>query len=335
MLIVLGLGAWRVSTGALEVSALIAFLLYLFQLMWPVMMLTMALTALQSGLAAAARINEVTTLPQETDAPAARPTPPGRDAAQGPAPEHALLLRDVRFRYSPEAELALDGVSLSIPRRGHTALVGPSGAGKTTVFGLLLKFWEPESGTVHLDGRLFEDWTLADLRGRIAYVEQDTPLVPGTLWDNLSYAAPTATTEQVWRALAEVRMVDKVRALPDGLDTEVTGAVLSGGERQRIALARALVADPELLLLDEVTAQLDGRTEAAVASGIRRQAERGAVITIAHRLSTVMDADQIFVLEAGTVRGVGTHDELLATDELYAELVAALRIADRESLEQA
>ncbi len=324
VLIVLGMGAWRVSAGALEVSALIAFLLYLFQLMWPVMMLTMAATALQSGLAAAARIHEVTSLPQESDAP----TVQGPMTASGaPEASDALVLRDVRFRYAPDAPWALDGVSITIPRRGHTALVGPSGAGKTTVFGLLLKFLAPDSGTLHLDGRPFDAWSLGELRRRVAYVEQDTPLVPGTLRDNLTYVAPAADHADVWRALEVVRMVEKVRALPDGLDAEVSGAVLSGGERQRIALARALVADPELLLLDEVTAQLDGLTELAVAEGIRRQASRGAVVTIAHRLSTVMDADQIVVLDAGRVRAVGTHEQLLATDELYAELVAALRIA--------
>ncbi|OLF10365.1 ABC transporter ATP-binding protein [Actinophytocola xanthii] len=321
VMLVLGFGAWRVSTGALEVTALIAFLLYAFQLVMPVTLLTMSMTAIQSGLAAAVRIAEVHAIPLEADDVASGPGAPRATDAD------ALVLDDVRFRYASDAPPVLDGVSITIPRRGHTALVGPSGAGKTTVLSLLLKFLRPEHGEIRLDGRPLGQWTLEDLRGRIAYVEQDTPLVPGTLYENLTYAAPDAGDAAIWRALEAVRMDERARALPEGLHTDVTASTLSGGERQRVALARALVADPEILLLDEVTAQLDGLTEAAVAQGIRRQAARGAVVTVAHRLSTVMDADQIVVLEAGRVRATGTHEALLDTDELYRELVAALRIA--------
>lgn len=321
VMIVLAFGAWRVADGSMTVSTLIAFLLYGFQLMMPVSLLTMSVTALQSGLAAAARISEISDLRTESDDAVTEPPPARVDRTAA-----ALELRDVVYRYAPDAPAALDGIDLTIPRRGHTAIVGPSGAGKTTIFSLFLKFLRPDRGEIVLDGRPLDQWTLHDLRARIAYVEQDTPLVPGTVRDNLVYAAPGASDDEVWRALAAVRMDDRVRAMPDGLLTDVTTSTLSGGERQRIALARALVVDPELLLLDEVTAQLDGLTEASVAEGIRRQATRGAVVTIAHRLSTIMDADQIVVLEAGRVRAVGNHRSLLATDELYRELVAAMRI---------
>lgn len=321
VMIVLAFGAWRVADGSMTVSTLIAFLLYGFQLMMPVSLLTMSVTALQSGLAAAARISEISDLRTESDDAVTEPPPARVDRTAA-----ALELRDVVYRYAPDAPAALDGIDLTIPRRGHTAIVGPSGAGKTTIFSLFLKFLRPDRGEIVLDGRPLDQWTLHDLRARIAYVEQDTPLVPGTVRDNLVYAAPEASDDEVWRALAAVRMDDRVRAMPDGLLTDVTTSTLSGGERQRIALARALVVDPELLLLDEVTAQLDGLTEASVAEGIRRQATRGAVVTIAHRLSTITDADQIVVLEAGRVRAVGNHRSLLATDELYRELVAAMRI---------
>ena len=322
VMVVLAFGAWRVADGSMAVSTLIAFLLYGFQLMMPVSLLTQSVTALQSGLAAAARIAEISDLRTESDDEVVA----NRTSARVDRTASALELRDVVYRYAPDSPAALNGIDLTIPRRGHTAIVGPSGAGKTTIFSLFLKFLRPDRGEIVLDGRPLDHWTLHDLRARVAYVEQDTPLVPGTVRDNLVYAAPEATDDEVWRALSAVRMDERVRSMPDGLLTDVTTSTLSGGERQRIALARALVVDPELLLLDEVTAQLDGLTEAAVAEGIRRQATRGAVVTIAHRLSTIMDADQIVVLEAGRVRAVGNHRSLLATDELYRELVAAMRI---------
>jgi ATP-binding cassette subfamily B protein len=322
IMLVLAFGGYRVGMGALEVSALVAFLLYAFQLMMPAMELAQVVTQLQSGIAAAARIAEVEGMGVEDDSAADAATPP---AARPGAP--VLTFDGVTARYAPGTAPALSGVTVGVARTGHTAIVGPSGAGKTTMFSLMLRFLHPEQGRVLLDGVPLAEWPLAELRRRIAYVEQETPLVPGTLAENLRYTAGEADEAALWAALRAVRMDDRARALPQGLDTPLASAELSGGERQRVAIARALVAEPEVLLLDEATAQLDGRTEAAVQRAIREISRRGAVVTIAHRLSTVVDADRIVVLEAGGVRAAGTHTELLRTDALYRELVEALRIA--------
>ncbi|MFF6948539.1 ABC transporter ATP-binding protein [Streptomyces iakyrus] len=325
IILVLGVGAWRVSEGALEVSSLIAFLLYAFGLMDPISELSQNITALQSGIAAAERIRETDALESEG---------PAGDHARGPAPARAavaedtpvLELRDVSAAYGPGADPAVRGVSLVIPRHGHTAIVGPSGAGKTTLFSLVLRFLEPTGGELLLDGRPYRDHSHDEIRSRLAYVEQDTPVVPGTIRDNLLLARPAATDEELRRVLHEVRLAEKIDALDEGLDTPLSGAAVSGGERQRIALARALLRTPDVLLLDEATAQLDGLTEAAVQTCVRARAATGAVVTIAHRLSTVIDADTIVVMEGGRVRARGGHAELLATDALYRELVEALRI---------
>ncbi|MFB8079299.1 ABC transporter ATP-binding protein [Streptomyces sp. NPDC056013] len=338
---ILAVGAWRVGEGRLEVSGLIAFLLYTFALMDPINELSQNVTALQSGIAAAERIRQADALPSEESAPS-----PGRPEL----PElHALKelnelqelekleelrddvpvleLRNVTAAYGPDAEPAVRGVDLVIPRRGHTAVVGPSGAGKTTLFSLVLRFLEPIGGELLLDGRPYRDHAHADIRARLAYVEQDTPVVPGTLRDNLLLARPEATTEELLRVLDDVRLTEKVEGLEEGLDAPLATANVSGGERQRIALARALLATPDVLLLDEATAQLDGLTEAAVQECVRSRAETGAVVTIAHRLSTVVDADTIVVMEAGRVRARGRHEELLVSDTLYRDLVESLRIS--------
>ncbi|RKS04823.1 ATP-binding cassette subfamily B protein [Nocardiopsis sp. Huas11] len=324
---ILGVGALRVGSGDIGVSTLIAFLLYAFTLMSPVMELSQSMTALQSGLAAARRIRDVEAVPLEpaADAVGSRSPATGGD---GPLVE----LRGVTARYAPGAEPALDRVDLAIPRRGHTAIVGPSGAGKTTVFSLLLRFLEPEDGRLDLDGSPYRESSPQEIRGRFAYVEQDAPVVPGTIRENLLFTNPDATDEEVRRVLDEVRLSDKIDALDAGLDSPLDATSLSGGQRQRIALARALLRTPDALLLDEATSQVDAITEAAITESVRRHADRAAVVTIAHRLSTVIQADGIILMEAGRVRVTGTHEELLATDSLYRELVSALHIGDSERL---
>lgn len=317
IIVVLGIGAYRVGIGALEVSALIAFLLYAFQLMGPITELTQNVTALQSGIAAAGRIRHIEAFDQEEDLPRT-------GAAVAEKSGAVLELRGVRAAYGPDQPEVVHGVDLAVPALGHTAIVGPSGAGKTTLLSLVLRFLEPTAGELRLNGRAYSSYTHSEIRSHLAYVEQETPVVPGTIGDNLRFTHPDATDEEIAQVLRAVRLDDKIAELPDGLDTSLTTSAVSGGQRQRIALARAVLRTPAVLLLDEATAQVDGLTEAAVHDVIRQQAERGAVITIAHRLSTVVDADRILVMEAGRVRASGTHTELLDTDELYRDLVSAL-----------
>jgi ABC-type multidrug transport system fused ATPase/permease subunit len=334
VMLILAVGAWRASIGLLEVSTLVAFLLYVFQLMGPISELTQNLTALQSGMAAAGRINELDSIGQEPADPPS-PSAPLSPAAPALAPAPLspaapalsptstagpiLVLQGVTARYGPDAAPAVRGIDLEIPRRGHTAIVGPSGAGKTTLFSLLLRFLEPENGRILLDGRPYTEWSHFDVRGRLAYVEQETPVLPGTIADNLRFTHPDATDDEVRAVLSAVRL--------EGIDPALSATDVSGGQRQRIALARALLRTPEVLLLDEATAQVDGLTEAAVQDCIRDRATTGAVVTIAHRLSTVLDADRIILLEDGRVRSQGTHTDLYTSDDLYRRLVEALRIA--------
>lgn len=321
-IIVLGLGGARVVSGAINVAALVAFLLYLFYLMPPMRQLANVASQYQVGAAAIARIREVEDLPAEP-----RDTV-RQDRDTTPA---AVTFEDVRFRYRPELPEIHHGVSFTIPSGGMTAFVGPSGAGKTTVFSLIERFYEPTSGRILLDGKDIHTWSLADVRTAIGYVEQDAPVLSGTLKDNLLFGAPGAAAE-LPEILALTRLDSLVNRLPDGLETTVghRGIKLSGGERQRVAIARALLRHPRLLLLDEVTSQLDAMNEAALRETIAETAHTTTVLVVAHRLSTVTMADRIVVMDTGQVRAVGTHGDLVASDPLYAELAATQLLAPAE-----
>ncbi|TLQ46456.1 ABC transporter ATP-binding protein [Streptomyces marianii] len=339
-LAVLGIGGARVASGAISVSTLMAFLLYLFYLIEPVTELVEAASQYQVGSAAVARIAEAERLETEELHPAGPERPAGarrpevaaepagaRRPEAGPgAPGGAASVRfeDVSFRYRDDLPYVHHGVTFDVPGPGMTAFVGPSGAGKTTVFGLVERFYEPSGGRVLVDGRDVRDWSLPALRSAIGYVEQDAPVLAGTLRENLVFAAPGATEDEIRDVLVRARLDALVDRLPDGLDTVVghRGSKLSGGERQRVAIARALLRRPRLLLLDEATSQLDAVNELALRDVVAEAAREVTVLVVAHRLSTVTLADRIVVMDAGRVRAVGTHSELVAEDPLYGELAA-------------
>ncbi|MDT0267946.1 ABC transporter ATP-binding protein [Streptomyces sp. DSM 44915] len=322
-LTVLAVGGARVATDAIEIGTLVAFLLYVFYLMSPLQEVVSAVTQYQVGAAAISRIREVWRMPAE---PAG-----GSAGAPGGGEPASLAFEEVRFRYAPDLPLVHHGVDFTVPARGMTAFVGPSGAGKTTIFSLVERFYDATEGRVTIDGRDVREWDLAELRGSIGYVEQDAPVLSGTLRDNLLFGAPAASEAELAETLRTTRLEALVERLPEGLDTVVghRGTKLSGGERQRVAIARALLRRPRLLLLDEATSQLDAVNEAALRDTVAEVARRTTVLVVAHRLSTVTSADRIVVLDAGRVRAVGPHAELVTANPLYAELAATQFLAER------
>jgi ATP-binding cassette subfamily B protein len=367
-LVVIGVGGFRVASGAIEIGSLVSFILFLFLLVAPIGSTFGAVNSINQALGALGRIQEIIRIPAETDQDAAiepaapvataaairfvdvrfsyavPPEAPGsestgaetrpaaidaRQSALGNTSSVQLGAREVEGAPDSTAEFAeteirevLKGVTFEVPRGSRVALVGPSGAGKSTVFALIERFYDPDSGVVRLDGRDVRGMPRDELRAQIGYVEQDAPVLAGSLRDNLKLASPDATDEDCIQVLRDVNLGAVLDRDPAGLDAPVgeDGIMLSGGERQRLAIARALLAAPPILLLDESTSSLDGMNEQLLREAIDAVAADRTLLVIAHRLSTVVDSDIIVVLEHGEVVGIGTHSELVRSTPLYRDL---------------
>ena len=342
---VLGIGGAQVAAGTITIATLITFILLLFMMIMPLGQALGAVVAVAQALGALGRIEEVLHLPTEDqDDAAVRP-------AAAIATGDAITFEHVTFRYAaaPDAVGAdgarasdagagagagapadgvgddpavLHDVSFSVPRGARVALVGPSGAGKSTTLALIERFYDPTEGVIRLGGLDVRGLDRGELRAQIGYVEQDAPVLAGTIRANLLLGSPDASESECVRVLEAVNLGDVLHRDPRGLDAQVgeDGVMLSGGERQRLAIARALLAAPPILLLDESTSSLDGVNEQKMRLAIDAVAEDRTLLVIAHRLSTVVDSDVIVVLEHGRVVGVGTHSELVQSTPLYRDL---------------
>ncbi|KQQ68636.1 ABC transporter ATP-binding protein [Microbacterium sp. Leaf320] len=351
LLVVLGVGGLRVAAGTITIASLITFILFLFMLVMPLATTFGAITSVNQALGALGRIQEVLNLPVETEHDAEIAASFPRDEADPHAP--AIEFRDVRFRYpenvvaarlaaakeaqtlladahleptdgpaTPAEREVLRGVSFAVPRGTRVALVGPSGAGKSTILSLIERFYDPTGGSIRLYGHDSRTYPRDELRAQFGYVEQDAPTLAGTLGDNLRLASPNASDEACEQVLRAVNLGDVLERDPLRLEAPVgeDGVMLSGGERQRLAIARALLTDAPILLLDESTSSLDGVNEQRMREAIDAVSTDRTLIVIAHRLSTVIDSDLIVVLQDGAVVGQGTHAELIESTPLYRDL---------------
>ena len=314
-LLVLGIGGARVAAGTITVADLVTFVLYLFMVSMPLGTIFGAITTIRQAMGAIERINQIMDEePESVDGSPARPA-------------HSVRFDDVSFSYSDDTPVLVD-VSVDIPAGTKTAIVGPSGSGKSTMLALIERFYDPDSGRLYLGDQDMAGLTRASVRGIVGYVEQEAAVLAGTVRDNLLLATPDATDEQCWWALDQVNLRQRMEEA-EGLDTVLgdRGLTLSGGQRQRLALARMLLMDSPILLLDEPTSAVDSQNEQLILDAIDASAADRTLVVVAHRLSTVTDADQIIVLDDGRVAGVGTHASLMESSDLYRDLASRQLLA--------
>ncbi len=310
---ILGYGAIRVMNGAMTMGALVSFLMYLFQIISPVVVISQLFNNMAKTSGATERIQQILTEPEEFVADKAE-----KDIASAP-----LKFENVDFAYE-EGKPVLRDVSFETKPNAVVAFAGPSGGGKSTIFSLIERFYQPTGGKILIGEENIENVDLAKWREQIGLVSQDAAVMPGTIRDNLTYGLRREVSdEELWDALRMAYADGFVSEMEDQLETEIgeRGIKLSGGQRQRIAIARAFLRDPKILMLDEATASLDAESEAMVQKALGDLMQGRTTLVIAHRLSTIVDADKIYFIENGTVSGAGTHQELLKTTPLYAQYV--------------
>lgn len=306
------IGGWMVLNGKLQVGLYSVLTFMTQRLLWPLTSLGETLDQYQRAMASTRRIFKLReTKPEMVEGTHALPSP-----ARG-----EILFEDVSFGYKSGPNI-LNNITLHIPAGETHAIVGATGAGKSTVIRLLLRFYEANQGNISIDGENIRNLTYASLRQNIGYVSQDVFLFHGTVRENIAYGKPNATLEEIIEAAKAAEAHDFIEALPNGYETMVgeRGQKLSGGQRQRLSLARAILRDPLILVLDEATSAVDNETEAAIQRSLAKVTQNRTSIVIAHRLSTVRDAHKIWVLEAGKLTEAGTHEELLSNGGLYSAL---------------
>jgi len=320
LMITLLVGGHEVVQHKISVGEFTSFNVYMVQLIWPIIAVGWVVNLFQRGTASVVRIDEILKQqPSITDAP---------NAVDNPV-TGAIEFRDLTFAY-PDTPAVLHHINLSIPAGSSLAIVGPTGSGKSTLVGLIPRLHDASPGSVLIDGEPIRNFTLAELRKSIGFVPQETFLFSETIRQNISFGKPDATLEQVEEAATVAHICTEILEFPKGFDTEVgeRGLTLSGGQKQRTAIARAIIRDPKILILDDALASVDTYTEERILSGLKRVMEGRTTVFISHRISTARNADQIAVLVAGRIAEFGTHDELIARNGYYTDLFEKQRLEE-------